>query len=188
MTARDDRARPAGPDGVPGPAPEPAGIVSRGVASVLDALVLALTGFTVQFGAGCARLLATGPPFRFPDLPAWLTGSVAWVVAVLYLGGAWASVGATVGCRLMGLRVTGRAGRRPGLPRSLLRAVLCVTFPLGMCWIPFSARRASLQDLLVATEVHHEHGEPGPPRGLRPGVRAAASGAASPRRRARRAR
>ncbi|MEV5978348.1 RDD family protein [Streptomyces sp. NPDC052114] len=146
----------AAPDGRAAPAPEPAGIVSRGVAAVLDALVLAVTGFAVQVGAGCARLLVTGPPFRFPDLPAWLTGSVAWVFAVLYLGGAWASIGYTAGCRLMGLRVSGRGGRPLGVVRSLARAVLCVTFPLGMCWIPFSARHASLQDLVVATEVCHD--------------------------------
>lgn len=133
-----------------------AGIVSRGVAAVVDALILALMGLAVQVGAGCALLLTTGPPFRFAEFPTWLSASVSWAVAVAYLGGAWAAIGCTPGCRLMGLRVTDRAGRLLGLPRSLVRAALCVTIPLGLCWILLSRRRASLQDLLVASTVSYD--------------------------------
>ncbi|WP_369213322.1 RDD family protein [Streptomyces flavofungini] len=140
-----------------GVADEGAGIVTRGVAAVVDALLLALAGFAVQVGAGCALLAVNGPPFRFPEFPVWLTGPVSWAFAVLYLGGSWAATGCSVGGRFMGLRVTGRRTDRPlGLPRSLVRAALCVTFPLGLCWIPFSARRASLQDLLAASRVRYE--------------------------------
>ncbi|MGW5861477.1 RDD family protein [Streptomyces sp. NPDC055239] len=139
-----------------GPASEPAGIVSRGIAAVLDALILAVIGFTVQVSAGIARLLVVGPPFRFPQLPAWLSGTLAWTLAVLYLGGSWAVIGGTAGDRLMGLRVTDRAGRLLGLPRSLVRAALSVTFPLGMIWIPLSRRRASVQDLVVVSTVRYD--------------------------------
>ncbi|MEU7580854.1 RDD family protein [Streptomyces sp. NPDC041068] len=159
MTARRGRAgtgSDSGSDSGSDPGSDSAGIVSRGIAAVLDALVLAATGLAVQVGAGCARLLVTGPPFRFPDLPLWLTGPVAWIFAVLYLGGAWAAIGHTAGGRLMGLRVTDRAGQLLRLPRSLARAALSVTFPLGLCWVLISARRASLQDLVVASEVRYE--------------------------------
>jgi uncharacterized RDD family membrane protein YckC len=78
-----------------------------------------------------------------------------WILAVLYLAVSWASTGGTVGDRLMGLRVTGRGGRLLGVPRALLRAALYLVFPVGLFWIPFSRRRASLQDLAVATSVRY---------------------------------
>ncbi|MFH8487426.1 RDD family protein [Streptomyces longisporoflavus] len=139
-----------------GSGPEPAGIVSRGVAAVLDVLVLVAACFAVQAGVGCVRLLVTGPPFRFPEPSLWLSGLSGWVLAVLYLACSWAAIGRTAGDRLMGLRVTDRAGARLGLPRSLLRAALCVTFPLGLVWIPFSRRRAALQDLVVVSAVRYD--------------------------------
>ncbi|MFE6157900.1 RDD family protein [Streptomyces sp. NPDC056486] len=139
-----------------GPAPDPAGIVSRGIAAVLDALVLAVIGFAIQAGVGGVRLLVTGPPFHFPNPSVWLSGASGWTLAVLYLACSWAAIGRTAGDRLMGLRVTDRAGRLLGWPRSLVRAALCVTFPLGLCWIPLSRRRASVQDLVVLSAVRYD--------------------------------
>lgn len=49
-----------------------------------------------------------------------------------------------------------RTGRALGLRRSVVRAALCVTFPLGLCWIPLSRTRASLQDLVVASAVFYD--------------------------------
>ncbi|MEV1022085.1 RDD family protein [Streptomyces sp. NPDC050264] len=135
---------------------EPAGLVSRGVAAVLDAFTLALAGLVIHLAVGCAVLLVTGPPFRMPDLPGPLAGAVSWIAAVVYLAGCWTALGCTPGGRLMGLHVTDRAGHALTLPRSLLRAALCVTFPLGLCWVPLSRRRASLQDLVVAGAVVYE--------------------------------
>ncbi|MGY0488085.1 RDD family protein [Streptomyces sp. WG-D5] len=138
--------------------PRAAGIVSRGVAALVDALVLALIGLAVEVGAACARLVVAGPPFRFPDVPNWVTGPVAWAFAVCYLGGSWAMVGASPGARLMGVCVTDRDGRRLRTVRALVRAALCVSFPLGLLWIPFSGRRAALQDLVVRTTVTYDRG------------------------------
>ncbi|WP_406346340.1 RDD family protein [Streptomyces sp. NBC_00648] len=130
--------------------------MSRGGAAVLDALILVLAGLVVQVGAACVRLLLTGPPFRLPELPGWLSGTVGWTAAVLYLGGSWSGLGCTPGGRLMGLRVGDRTGRPLGVRRSVARAALCVTFPLGLCWIPLSRRCASLQDLVVASAVFYD--------------------------------
>ncbi|MYW63355.1 RDD family protein [Streptomyces sp. SID8379] len=135
---------------------EPAGLVSRGIAALLDILVLALTGVSVQLGAGCARLLVAGPPFRMPALDGRIAGVIGWTFAVCYFGGAWAMTGQSVGGRLMGIRVGDRAGHRLGLPRALLRAALSVTFPLGLLWIPFSRRRAAVPDLVVAAAVRYD--------------------------------
>ncbi|MEB8337169.1 RDD family protein [Streptomyces endophyticus] len=135
-----------------------AGIVSRGLAALVDALVLALVALVVQVGAGCARLMVVGPPFQMPDVPNWVAGPVGWGFAVCYLGGSWAVVGATPGARLMGVRVTDRAGRRLRTVRALVRAALSVSFPLGLLWIPFSRRRAALQDLVVRSTVSYDRG------------------------------
>ncbi|OIJ63477.1 RDD family protein [Streptomyces mangrovisoli] len=133
-----------------------AGIVSRGLAAVVDFLVATGLGLALELAAGCARMAFTGPPFKMPDLPGWATVLGGWVIAVLYLTAGWAMVGRTVGTGLMGLRVARRTGRPVKIPRALLRAVLCVTFPWGLLWVPFSRRDASLQDLLTSTAVRYD--------------------------------
>ena len=110
---------------------------------------------TVQFAYGGLRLLVAGLPFRMPDLSAWLTGALGWAVAVLYLDVSWASTGGTLGDWLLGLQVTGRTGRLLGIPRALLRAVLCVVLPVGLLWVPFSRRHASVQDVVMASAVRY---------------------------------
>ncbi|MFI7413022.1 RDD family protein [Streptomyces sp. NPDC049627] len=137
------------------PESDTAGVVSRCLAGVVDAFVVVGIGLAVQVAIGGVRLLVDGPPFRVPDPPSWLTGVGGWVLAVLYLGVCWAVTGGTAGDRLLGLRVARRAGRLLGTPRALLRAALCVTFPVGLLWIPLSRRRASLQDLVVASAVRY---------------------------------
>jgi len=132
-----------------------AGVVSRCLAALVDVIVVAGIGLAVQFAYGGLRLLVTGPPFRMPDLSAWLTGALGWAVAVLYLGVSWASTGGTLGDWLLGLQVTGRTGRLLGIPRALLRAVLCVVLPVGLLWVPFSRRHASVQDVVMASAVRY---------------------------------
>ncbi|MFF3491747.1 RDD family protein [Streptomyces sp. NPDC002795] len=136
--------------------PPPAGIVSRGLAVLVDVFVLALVGVVVEVGVGCARLLVVGPPFQMPDVPNWLAGAFGWGLAVCYLGVSWVVVGATPGGRLLGVCVTDRAGRRLPAVRALVRAALAVSFPLGLLWIPFSRRRAALQDLVVRSNVSYD--------------------------------
>ncbi|MFI6558719.1 RDD family protein [Streptomyces sp. NPDC050534] len=132
-----------------------AGVVSRCLAAVVDAIVVACIGLAGQLAFGGLRLIVTGPPFHMPDLSLWLTGVLGWAIAVLYLGTAWATTGGTLGDWLLGLRVTCRTGRLLGITRALLRAVLCVALPVGLFWIPFSRRHASVQDVAVASAVHY---------------------------------
>ncbi|GGL87922.1 hypothetical protein GCM10010129_34720 [Streptomyces fumigatiscleroticus] len=137
---------------------EAAGIVSRALAALVDACVIAGAGLAVHLAAGGVRLLVAGPPFRLPDPPGWLSAVCGWLIAVLYLGGSWSVTGVTAGDRLLGLRVTARSGRLLGLPRALLRAALYVAFPVGLLWVPLSRRRASVQDLVVASVVRYHRG------------------------------
>ena len=56
----------------------------------------------------------------------------------------------------MGLRVVDRQGRSPRLTRSLLRAVFCVLFPLGLLWCGVVRSRKSVQDLVLGTSVVYD--------------------------------
>ncbi|PWI19948.1 RDD family protein [Streptomyces sp. Act143] len=146
---REDRGGAVPPQG------DPAGVVSRCLAAAVDALAVAGIGLAAQLAFGGLRLLVTGPPLRIPELSTWLKGVLSWAVAVLYLTFAWTSTGGTLGFWLLGLRVTTRDGRLLGVLRALLRAVLCIGLPVGLLWIPFSRRHASVQDALTATSVHY---------------------------------
>lgn len=132
-----------------------AGVVSRCLATLVDVFVVAGIILVLHLGFGGLLLLMAGPPYRFPHFPSWSAALVGWVVSILYLAGSWTLTGGTAGDRILGLRVTGRAGRLLGVPRALLRAALCVVFPVGLFWVPFSRRRASVQDLVVVSVVRY---------------------------------
>jgi uncharacterized RDD family membrane protein YckC len=52
---------------------------------------------------------------------------------------------------LMGLRVIGRRSQRVSLPVSVLRAIGCVAFPIGLLSVVIDRRRRSLQDIVFCT-------------------------------------
>ncbi|POX37046.1 RDD family protein [Streptomyces sp. Ru73] len=156
MTAPVPRRGPAEVQG------QAAGLVSRAVAAVVDALAVLALGLAALLAAGAVRFMVAGPPFTLPHLPPRLSTACAAVLAVGYLTVSWLTAGRTAGGRLMGLRVAGRSGRPLGPGRALLRAVLCVAFPWGLLWIPLGRYGRSLQDLIVASTVVHDW-YPGPP-------------------------
>ena len=150
--------RPAGPTAQVG---APAGIVTRALAGIVDAVVvLGLTG--VVLGAVAAASFLVNPASFSPprDLPLE-TSALALVVAVGYLTIAWATGGQTVGGAVLGVRVVALGGGTLGWSRSGLRAVLCVFVPLGLLWSVVSVNRRSLQDLLLRSAVvYADHGDP----------------------------
>ncbi|GAA4547170.1 RDD family protein [Pseudonocardia xishanensis] len=133
-----------------------AGIVSRTLAAVTDlGVVLVLLGVVLLVAAG-ARFVVSPLSFHWPA-PSWpLSVLVAGIVAVTYLALGWATVGRTVGDAVLGLRVLSRGGGHPGWVRSVLRAVLCVVFPLGLLWVLVSPWRRSLQDVVLRTTVTYD--------------------------------
>ncbi|MFI9230564.1 RDD family protein [Streptomyces rimosus] len=133
-----------------------AGLVSRTVAAVADILVVLGLAVLADLFAGTVRFLVLGPPFAPPKLSDWLTGFLGFALTVGYLAASWTVTGQTVGARLMGLRVVRRPGRPLGAGRALLRAVLCVVFPLGLFWTPLSRHDASVADLVVRSAVVYD--------------------------------
>ncbi len=141
---------------------QPAGLVSRVLAGTADFCVVVVVIVAGYLGVAALRFLWNSRTFTFP------TASFAVLVVVysgllgLYLAASWAIAGRTYGGHLLGLRVVTRRGRplRPG--SAMLRAVLCVIFPVGLGWVALSRRNLSVQDLLVGTAVVYDWA-PAPP-------------------------
>ena len=130
-----------------------AGIITRGLAAVIDLLVVLLIMSALYGGLVLVRLVYSPAAFSLPSLNAVFSTVVTFVVAVVYLTGCWTVSGSTAGAMAMGLRVIGRRSQRVRLPVGLLRAIGCVVFPIGLLWVVVDKRRRSLHDIVFRTRV-----------------------------------
>jgi uncharacterized RDD family membrane protein YckC len=135
---------------------EQAGIVSRGVAAVVDLVISLILLAAIYVGYTAVRFVIHPARFRFPRPAPGLSGTVWIVVTTIYLAGCWVTTGRSLGDQVAGLRVVRGGGQLIGLGRALLRGLLCVLFPIGLLWSVVSRRRASVQDLLVRTSVVYD--------------------------------
>ena len=134
-------------------AERPAGIITRGLAAILDLLVVLVIMGVLYGGLVLVRLVYSPAAFTLPSLSLVFSTLVTFVVAVVYLAGCWTVSGSTAGAVAMGLRVVGRRSRRVRLLVGVLRAVGCVFFPIGLLWVVIDSRRRSLQDIVLRTRV-----------------------------------
>jgi uncharacterized RDD family membrane protein YckC len=135
---------------------QPAGIVTRTLAALIDMLVVIVVLVVVWASYAAVLFLARPARFTVPS-PSW--SAVVWagsVASVLYLATAWATTGRTVGAQVLGLRVLDRHGGQLGWWRSIARAAAYVVFPLGLGWAIVDRRRRSVQDLVVASSVVYD--------------------------------
>ncbi len=133
-----------------------AGVVSRTLAmAVVSVYAAALVGFGYAVWAA-ARLIRNPREFAWPQVSYVTLVTAALIVAAVSLTVSWAGTGRSPGGRLMGLRVVGPDGSPPRLGRSLLRAIVCVVFPIGLFWAALSKRNASVQDLVFDTSVVYD--------------------------------
>lgn len=135
---------------------QPAGLVTRTVACVVDALVVAGLLLLGYAGLNVVRFLIDPRGFQLTESSPLLSLTAATVVAVVYLSASWAVTGRTYGCHVMGLRVVGPRGRRPHALVALARAVLYVLFPIGLLWCAGSRTHRSLQDVVLRTSVIYD--------------------------------
>ena len=135
---------------------ESAGLVTRLIANTVDAFGVSAALMVAYAGTNAFRFMINPRDFEFTRPSVLLNVSVALLVLVVYLTVAWSSTGRTYGDHVMGLRVVGRHGRRVWPTTALVRAVLCVGFPVGLLWCAFSASRRSLQDVLLRTSVIYD--------------------------------
>lgn len=130
-----------------------AGIVSRGIAAVIDLVIVGVVLGALYLGLVLTRLMFNPTAFSLPTLSVVFSTAVMFGVAVLYLTGCWAVSGCTVGAVTMGLRVTTVRAQRLSPVVALLRAGACVLFPVGLLWVAVDARRRSLQDIVFSSRV-----------------------------------
>jgi uncharacterized RDD family membrane protein YckC len=134
----------------------PAGLVSRSIANVIDGVLVSVVLVAGYAAIEAVIFVADPQAFAFADPSlGWVVLSAVWVT-VVYFTGAWTFTGRTYGCHLMGLRVVGRRGRRVRPLVALVRAVLCVVFPVGLLWCAVSPQERSLQDVLLRTSVVYD--------------------------------
>ncbi|HEY2480149.1 MAG TPA: RDD family protein [Solirubrobacterales bacterium] len=140
-----------------------AGLVSRGAAFLIDAVIVNLF-FTIV--AGAVTLLATFFGGSGESVPrgAIAVGSFFWLVVVgTYLVGFWALAGQTPGMRFLGIRIDG--GRLP-IGRSIRRLIglglSIITFGIGFLGIVFGESRRSWADRMGHTEVIYDERRPAP--------------------------
>jgi uncharacterized RDD family membrane protein YckC len=140
-----------------------AGVVTRGAAAGIDAVIINLF-FTVI--AGAATLLATFFGGSGEGVPrgAIAVGSFAWLVVVgVYLCGFWSLAGQTPGMRFLGIRLN---ERRLTLGRAFRRLIgiglSVITFGIGFLGIVFGESRRSWADKMGKTEVVYEERKTAP--------------------------
>ncbi|MEO8475933.1 MAG: RDD family protein [Actinomycetota bacterium] len=133
-----------------------AGVVTRTIVMLIDALVVA-----GSLGVGYLAWAAARFTFR-PRVFSWPTVSFgtalvgAGVICVVYLTISWATTGRSVGKRFFGLRVVGGAGQRLRLVRAFARAVACTCLPVLLWWAAISKENRSVQDQVLRTSVIYD--------------------------------
>ena len=138
------------------PLPARAGVVTRLLAAAVDAVLVVLLAAVLDLAAAGARFLWSPVTFRWPRPTTEVLVVVLLAVAVVYLTAGWALAGRTYGSRLMGLRVLSSRLRLLGWTRSLVRAVTCVIWPVGLLWCGISRTRSSVADIVVRSVVVYD--------------------------------
>ncbi|HEY2355343.1 MAG TPA: RDD family protein [Gaiellaceae bacterium] len=138
-----------------------AGVASRGLALVVDALVVAVLSLLLGAAVGLVASLFGG--IRPHALAGSLLGAGGAIVAIGYFTLFWSTVGQTPGMRLAGVRVWGprpdgslTAGR--AVVRTLGLALAIIPCFLGFVPALFDSRRRALPDYLASTVVRYDDG------------------------------
>jgi uncharacterized RDD family membrane protein YckC len=133
-----------------------AGLVTRLLANTVDFGVVAGIVAGGYATVAALRFLWNSRTFTFPAPGFGVLVVAGGVVMVLYLTACWTASGRTYGDHLLGLRVVDRRDRPLRLVAALLRAVLCVLFPIGLFWIALSRENRSVQDVLLRSSVVYD--------------------------------
>jgi len=132
-----------------------AGLATRGVVLVIDALAIAVVFALVAGVLGLISYLVGG--LRPTWLVEALLGSGWALVAGSYLVFFWSVTGRTPGMYVMNVRVRDKAGKPPSIARALVRVVATwisiVPLFLGYVTVLFDGRRRGLPDIVAGTEV-----------------------------------
>jgi uncharacterized RDD family membrane protein YckC len=130
-----------------------AGLVSRTVAYVLDALIVAalFTG-----GAAVASMIASVIGARAHDLARAAASAYLVVLPAMlafYSTLFWALAGRTPGMAVLGLRVVSTRREALSWLSALVRGVVLAYFPIGALWALIDRRHQAVHDKLARTVV-----------------------------------
>jgi uncharacterized RDD family membrane protein YckC len=123
------------------------GFLLRAIAYIIDGIILGVIGWVVGF--------------IIRDQTGFAAAAVALILGVLYYGFLEGGSGqATLGKRLLGLKVTDVDGNAPGMGKAFIRAAIMFVFAAtGILWIisvlfvPFTERKQALHDMLAGCLV-----------------------------------
>ena len=130
-----------------------AGIVSRGVAFVMDAVVVAtVTQATMAFVV-LIGLVTTLRPADLAGVVLRMPITMAPLLFAVYQAAFWGLTGRTPGMALLGLRVTGTRGGPVSWAAATIRALVLTLFPIGALWCFVDRRHQAVHDKLARTVV-----------------------------------
>jgi uncharacterized RDD family membrane protein YckC len=130
-----------------------AGLVTRFLAYVLDALIVAVFagGAAVLFGLLAA---IAGFDLRAPARAVFTTYVVCLPsILMVYCALFWLLAGRTPGMAVLGLRVRTVDGRPVGWLAALVRALVLAYFPIGALLLLVDRRHQALHDKIARTSV-----------------------------------
>jgi uncharacterized RDD family membrane protein YckC len=133
-----------------------AGIVTRGVALVIDAAIVNL--IAIIAGAAVSLVASLFGSGLNLDLGGALAACAAWLILVgLYFTTFWVVTGQTPGDRVLGIQVVSADGGDVGAVQALRRfaglALCLLTLGLGFLPVLFDSRRRGLHDMFGGTVV-----------------------------------
>jgi uncharacterized RDD family membrane protein YckC len=133
-----------------------AGIVSRLIAAGVDLFVVICLLLSGYAGWSVLLFILQTRTFTFPRPAPALVVVAYGIVAISYLAiTCWVN-GRSYGQHVMGLRVTTPRGDRLHFPRALMRAAVCICFPIGLLWVVVSRHNAAAHDVLLHTSVNYD--------------------------------
>jgi uncharacterized RDD family membrane protein YckC len=135
---------------------QPAGIVTRTAANIVDFAVVAgvLAGGYAVWSA--FRFLIRPRRFTFPTPTFQALLACFLIILFAYFTFSWVTTGRTYGDHLLGLRVVSSSGEPLRWPVAVVRAAFCVVLPIGLFWAVVSSTNRSLQDTVVRTSVLYD--------------------------------
>lgn len=130
-----------------------AGPVSRTIAYLLDALVVAIF---FAGGAAIAAMVTSVMGAQLHDLVLAAASACLVVlpaVLAIYCALFWTLAGRTPGMAVLGLRVVATHRRLLSWPAALLRALVLAYFPIGAVWALVDRRHQAVHDKVARTTV-----------------------------------
>jgi uncharacterized RDD family membrane protein YckC len=132
---------------------EYAGPVSRTIAYVLDAFVVAALFSATTAAAGMIASVMGAQAHRLAQAIASAYLVLLPGVLAVYCMLFWALAGRTPGMAVLGLRVVGIRRGAVSWPAALVRAVVLAYLPIGAAWALVDRRSQGLHDKLARTAV-----------------------------------